>query len=142
MKCSSCGKEFGEGANCQSCGIDRFVGLGEYNGFRVPKLKEDKVTPNDNSSPNDSTIEVNRYNSAPSDNRSEKGLFKESEGDRKSSSQMEQNKLCPFCQEVIPTDAIYCPFCSKRLAVDIDILQNIQLVQDVEQIGNSIIKHK
>ena len=115
MKCSSCGKEFGDGANCQSCGIDRFVGLGEYNGFRVPKLKEDKVTPNDNSSPNDSTIEVNGCNSVPFDNQSEKGLFKESDGDRKSSSQLEQNKLCPFCQEVIPTDAIYCPFCSKRL---------------------------
>ena len=28
------------------------------------------------------------------------------------------------------------------LAVDIDILQNIQHVQDVEQIGNSIFKHK
>ena len=134
MKCSSCGKEFGNGVNCQSCGIDRFVGLGEYNGFRVPKLKEDKVTPNDNSSPNDSTIEVNGCNSAPSDNQSEKGLFKESEGDRKSSSQMEQNKLC--------VHFVAKGWKKSALAVDIDILQNIQHVQDVEQIGNSIFKHK
>ena len=25
MKCSSCGKEFGNGVNCQSCGIDRLI---------------------------------------------------------------------------------------------------------------------
>ena len=33
MKCSKCGKEFGEGVNCQSCGIDRVTGLGNYSGY-------------------------------------------------------------------------------------------------------------
>ena len=32
MKCSKCGKEFGEGVNCQNCGIDRVSGLANYSG--------------------------------------------------------------------------------------------------------------
>ena len=33
MKCANCGKEFGEGINCQHCGIDRVTGLANYSGF-------------------------------------------------------------------------------------------------------------
>lgn len=33
MKCSNCGKEFGNGINCQNCGIDRVSGLANYNGY-------------------------------------------------------------------------------------------------------------
>lgn len=33
MKCSVCGKEFGEGTNCQYCGIDRVTGLANYSGY-------------------------------------------------------------------------------------------------------------
>lgn len=33
MKCSSCGREFGEGINCQYCGVDRVTGLGNYSGY-------------------------------------------------------------------------------------------------------------
>lgn len=33
MKCSKCGKEFGEGVNCQNCGIDRVSGLANYSGY-------------------------------------------------------------------------------------------------------------
>jgi len=32
MKCSICGKEFGEGINCQNCGVDRVTGLANYSG--------------------------------------------------------------------------------------------------------------
>ncbi len=33
MKCSSCGREFGSGVNCQYCGVDRVTGLGNYSGY-------------------------------------------------------------------------------------------------------------
>lgn len=78
MKCSSCGKEFGDGANCQNCGIDRVSGLGNYSGFSAPKSKEVVVS-----------VPINQR-------------------------QLVGNKICPFCQEIIPSDADYCPFCSKK----------------------------
>ena len=33
MKCANCGKEFGNGVNCQNCGIDRVTGLANYSGY-------------------------------------------------------------------------------------------------------------
>lgn len=36
MKCSVCGKEFGGGAYCQNCGVDRVTGLGNYSGYEKP----------------------------------------------------------------------------------------------------------
>ena len=36
MKCSKCGREFGNGANCQNCGVDRVTGLGNYSGYYNP----------------------------------------------------------------------------------------------------------
>lgn len=33
MKCSKCGKEFGEGVNCQNCGVDRVTGLANYSSY-------------------------------------------------------------------------------------------------------------
>ena len=36
MNCSICGKEFGEGTNCQHCGVDRVTGLGNYGGYKNP----------------------------------------------------------------------------------------------------------
>lgn len=33
MKCSNCGKEFGEGISCQYCGVDRVQGLANYSGY-------------------------------------------------------------------------------------------------------------
>lgn len=33
MKCSKCGKEFGEGVNCQYCGVDRVTGLANYSSY-------------------------------------------------------------------------------------------------------------
>lgn len=37
MKCSRCGNEFGGGANCQYCGVDRVTGLGNYSGYNTPQ---------------------------------------------------------------------------------------------------------
>lgn len=36
MRCTICGKEFGEGANCQNCGTDRVTGLANYRGYDNP----------------------------------------------------------------------------------------------------------
>lgn len=36
MKCSKCGREFGDGAICQYCGIDRVTGLGNFSGYNSP----------------------------------------------------------------------------------------------------------
>lgn len=36
MRCAVCGKEFGEGTNCQCCGVDRVTGLGNYSGYNNP----------------------------------------------------------------------------------------------------------
>lgn len=33
MRCSICGKEFGEGINCQNCGVDRVTGLANYSSY-------------------------------------------------------------------------------------------------------------
>lgn len=38
MKCSICGNEFGDGINCQNCGVDRVTGLGNYRGFEGPNI--------------------------------------------------------------------------------------------------------
>ncbi len=39
MRCSKCGKEFGEGVNCQYCGIDRVTGLANYGGYNNPQKR-------------------------------------------------------------------------------------------------------
>lgn len=36
MKCSSCGKEFGDGATCQCCGVDRVIGGASFSGYQMP----------------------------------------------------------------------------------------------------------
>lgn len=37
MKCPSCGNEFGNGANCQSCGMDKVTAFAKYDGYSSPK---------------------------------------------------------------------------------------------------------
>ena len=36
MKCSSCGKEFGDGTTCQYCGVDRVIGGASFSGYQMP----------------------------------------------------------------------------------------------------------
>lgn len=36
MKCNICGKEFGNGVQCQHCHTDRVVALGNYQGYKAP----------------------------------------------------------------------------------------------------------
>ena len=37
MKCAVCNKDFGLGEKCQHCGTDKFIALGEYEGYGVPE---------------------------------------------------------------------------------------------------------
>lgn len=79
MKCSSCGKEFGESAYCQNCGVDRVTGLANYSGY-------------DNHA---------RSNYIEPSNEVEFGSNK--------------TTVCYACNEIIPSDAEYCPYCRKNL---------------------------
>lgn len=48
MKCSVCGQEFGPGAVCQSCGVDRVTGLGNYSGYHAPTSNQANGTDTNN----------------------------------------------------------------------------------------------
>ena len=94
MKCSNCGKEFGDGIKCQNCGVDRVTGLGNYSGYNVPSSdvmdkKEDfSYTEQKNHSI------ISQYHTA------NVGSI-----------------VCYACGEVIPDNSKFCPYCSKELYV-------------------------
>ena len=55
MKCSVCGKEFGEGVACQNCGVDRVTGLANYSSYGTSDYHGTNTSHYDssfNSSPN------------------------------------------------------------------------------------------
>ena len=55
MKCSVCGKEFGEGVVCQNCGVDRVTGLANYSSYGTSDYHRTNTSHYDssfNSSPN------------------------------------------------------------------------------------------
>ena len=54
MRCSKCGKEFGEGVNCQCCGVDRVTGLANYSSYGTSDYQGTNTSYNDSS-----------YNSSP-----------------------------------------------------------------------------
>ena len=94
MKCSNCGKEFGDGIKCQNCGVDRVTGLGNYSGYNVPS----------------------------SDVMDKKEDFSYTE--QKSHSVISQHCtanvgsiVCYACGEIIPSDSKFCPYCSQELYV-------------------------
>ena len=89
MKCAVCGKEFGNGANCQNCGADRVTGLGNYNGYNISTNSSDYSS--GYSQRNNSPYEV--------ENTTSKTI------------------ICYNCGEVIPNDSKFCPYCSKELFV-------------------------
>lgn len=92
MKCSNCGKEFGDGIKCQNCGVDRVTGLGNYSGYNVPS----------------------------SDVMDKKEDFSYTE--QKNHSIISQYHIanvgsivCYACGEVIPEGSTFCPYCKKKL---------------------------
>ena len=89
MKCSVCGNEFGNSANCQYCGVDRVTGLGNYNGY----------APTDNSMDN-----------------KEGSIYTESVKSQFQTANV-GSTVCYACGEIIPADSKFCPYCSKELFV-------------------------
>ena len=89
MKCASCGKEFGNGANCQYCGIDRVTGLGNYSGY------------------------------SPAKNIPQSATYTEFHGNTYQEPRPVEDKniICYNCGEVIPKDSKFCPYCSTNLYV-------------------------
>ena len=89
MKCASCGNEFGNGANCQYCGVDRVTSLGNYSGY------------------------------SPAKNIPQSATYTESHGNtyQGASHVEDKNIICYNCGEIIPKDAKFCPYCSTNLYV-------------------------
>ena len=85
MKCNKCGQEFGKGETCQNCGADKVSALGEFSGYESEK-REPVLGPMKSSEKGNQTY----FPSSP-------------------------NAICPFCGEIIPADAEYCPYCRKAL---------------------------
>ena len=85
MKCNKCGEEFGKGETCQNCGADKVSALGEFTGYESEK-REPVLGPMKSTETGNQTY----FPSSP-------------------------NAVCPFCGEIIPADAEYCPYCRKAL---------------------------
>ena len=49
MRCSKCGKEFGEGVNCQNCGVDRVTGLANYSNYGTSDYQGTNASYNESS---------------------------------------------------------------------------------------------
>jgi len=79
MRCSVCGKEFGEGTNCQYCGVDRVTGLANFGSYGTSDYQRTNTSHND-------LI----YNSP-------------------------KTMVCYACNEIIPSNSEYCPYCKKKL---------------------------
>lgn len=92
MKCTNCGKEFGQGKNCQNCGVDRVTGLGNYNGYSTPSKKKTLKKPS-----NQEIKKISVHNDTPH--------------------QKEMFIICYACNEAIPSNSKYCPMCGKELYV-------------------------
>lgn len=100
MMCANCGKEFGDGGNCQNCGVDRVTGLGNYNGYSTPvKNKTKKESTNRNIKKN--SVHDDTPISVHDDISHQKEMF----------------IVCYACNEAIPSNSKYCPMCGKELYV-------------------------
>ena len=89
MKCAVCGNEFGSGANCQYCGVDRITGLGNYNGYNAPR---------------DNYMD---YRDTPYTEPVKNQFQTANNG----------STVCYACGEIIPVDSKFCPYCSRELYV-------------------------
>lgn len=116
MKCSNCGREFGESAYCQNCGVDRVTGLGNYSGYDNPSGSYN-----------------NHGNNSPQYTASSSGAS--------------NTMICYACNEIIPANSEFCPYCSKKLfytcpKCGMFTLLNFQPAINVEQIEKNTIKKK
>jgi len=99
MKCSVCGKEFGSGANCQYCGVDRVTGLGNYYGYNTPAKSSDSGM--------HSSVGMAHLSATNQHQMSTAG-----------------STICYACGEIIPADSKFCPYCSKELYATCPICGN------------------
>lgn len=88
MRCNICGKEFGNGTNCQNCGINRVKGLASYSGYS-PSMQQDALAR--------PVYEDGRYVNSGNMHISN------------------NYAMCFACGEIIPNDSEYCPKCTKKL---------------------------
>lgn len=86
MKCSICGKEFGDGINCQNCGVDRVTGLANYSGHEPS---------------------IGNYHS--------QGNYSQSNSSYNEDNTSLKTMVCYACGEIIPINSEYCPHCRKKL---------------------------
>lgn len=89
MECANCGKEFGDGVNCQNCGVDRVTGLGSYSGYDRPAGSH-------------------KYHSSRGSSR-----YSSNNGEFSSM----KTTICYVCSEIIPAGSMFCPYCKKELLV-------------------------
>lgn len=90
MKCSVCGREFGDGVNCQYCGTDRVTGLAHFSGYDVPE--GDTMNNASSFSKGDTHVPIPQPNIV-----------------------QEKSMVCYNCGEIIPADSRFCPHCSTSL---------------------------
>lgn len=95
MKCSVCGREFGNGVKCQSCGTDRVTGLANFSGY------DNRASNSDYNSTNKMEFVSNRTTACyacgeiiPSD-----------------------AEYCPYCRKML---YVNCPKCGKKYSSQYD----------------------
>ena len=87
MKCAACGKEFGDGGNCQNCGVDRVTGLANYSGYDNHSRSNNHYTDNAKQTSNNITACYACGEIIPSD-----------------------AEYCPYCRKKLYEN---CPKCGK-----------------------------
>lgn len=97
MKCSNCGKEFGDGMACQNCGIDRVTAFAKYDGYSKPSRK------NVQKEADEGEVDKPKEETAP---------IKLELGDIMPQS---IRGVCPYCGEIFDKGDEFCPECGKKL---------------------------
>ena len=119
MKCTNCGKEFGEGVNCQFCGIDRVSGLGNYNGYQVPSMKhpvKSAMSENKQKGSNQGRKRTIPFTSKTEINTQE-GTAIRQDSPQRYSLDKDSFTVCYACNEAIPSNSRFCPMCGVELFV-------------------------
>lgn len=131
MKCNNCGKQFGDGLNCQHCGIDRVVGLGSFVGLHT-KCEEDPSLSGSTSSGDIPTASAGRmlcFNC---------GEIIPDNAEFCPCCGTTQYAVCPKCGFRYLAQYSYCPKCGTNrknfiLATEISLLQNSALEKEEER---------
>lgn len=88
-KCAKCNNDFGPGEKCQYCGVDKIVGMAQYEGYIAP---------------GEISIDIH-----------ENTLGYQKEQMESTASFCNNAGICYNCGEVIPSDSKFCPVCGQNL---------------------------